>query len=91
MKVPKARKLPSGSWFCRVRVNGQDIGITRPTEKEAIAEAMAIKAGTKAAAKSGRKTLTEAIDNYIAVRENVLSPSTIRGYRAIQNGRFKQR
>lgn len=89
MKVPKARKLPSGSWFCRVRVNGQDIGITRPTEKEAIAEAMAIKAGTKAAAKSGRKTLTEAIDNYIAVRENVLSPSTIRGYRAIQNGRFK--
>lgn len=90
MKVPKARKLPSGSWFCRVRVNGQDIGITRPTEKEAIAEAMAVKAGTKAAAKSGRKTLTEAIDDYIAARKNVLSPSTILGYRRIQKNRFQE-
>lgn len=88
MKIPKARKLPSGSWFCRVRVNGKDIGITRPTEKEAVAEAMAIKAGTIEAKKSGKKTLTEAIDDYIAARENVLSPSTIRGYRTIQRSRF---
>lgn len=88
MKIPKARKLPSGSWFCRVRIDGKDIGITRPTEKEAVAEAMAVKAGTKAAAKSGRKVLTEAIDDYIAARENVLSPSTIRGYRTIQRSRF---
>ena len=37
MKSPKARQLPSGAWFCRVRIDGKDIGITRPTEKEAIA------------------------------------------------------
>jgi hypothetical protein len=45
MKVPKAKQLPSGQWFCRVRVDGQDVCITRPTEKAAVAEAMAVKAG----------------------------------------------
>lgn len=91
MKTPTARKLPSGAWFCRVRIDGQDISITRPTEKEAIAEAMAIKAGIKQAVKeTGKdKTLTKAIDAYIEARENVLSPSTIRGYRTIQRNRFK--
>lgn len=89
MKTPKARKLPSGAWFCRVRVDGKDVSITRPTEKEAVAEAMAVKAGIKTAAKSKKKKLTTAIDEYIAARENVLSPSTIRGYKAIQKTRFQ--
>ncbi len=91
MKTPTAKKLPSGAWFCRLRINGQDIAITRPTEKEAIAEAMAIKAGIKQAqAQPGRnKTVTRAIDDYIAMKENVLSPSTIRGYRIIQRTRFQ--
>lgn len=90
MKIPKARQLPSGKWFCRVRIDDQDIAITRDTEKEAVAEAMAVKAGIKDAAKRPRKkTLTQAIDEYIAARENILSPSTIRGYRIIQNNRFQ--
>lgn len=89
MKTPKAKQLPSGAWFCRVRVDGQDISITRETEKAAVAEAMAIKAGIREAAKAPRRiTLTKAIDNYIEARRNVLSPSTIRGYRIIQNNRF---
>ena len=25
MKIPKARQLPSGAWFCRVRIDGQDV------------------------------------------------------------------
>lgn len=95
MKYPTARKLPSGSWYCRVRVHGQDISITRRTEKEAIAEAMAIKAGIKlddaqASVRRRAKTVSQAIDDYIAARENVLSPSTIRGYRAIQRTRFQE-
>lgn len=91
INVPAARQLPSGSWFCRVRVNGQDISITRPTEREAVAEAMAIKAGIRKAEKQPRrKTLTAAIDAYIEARQNVLSPSTIRGYRAYQRLRFQQ-
>ncbi len=91
MKTPKAKKLPSGAWFCRVRINGQDISITRATEKAAIAEAMALKAGIKEARKQdgAGKTLTKAIDEYIESRQNILSPSTVRGYRAIQKGRFQ--
>lgn len=90
MKIPKARQLPSGAWFCRVRIDGQDISITRDTEKEAVAEAMAVKSGIKEAEKRSRKkTLTQAIDDYIDARQNILSPSTIRGYRIIQKNRFQ--
>lgn len=90
MKIPKARQLPSGAWFCRVRVDGQDISITRDTEKEAVAEAMAVKAGIKEADKKPKKkTLTQAIDDYIEARRNILSPATIRGYKIIQANRFQ--
>ena len=90
MKTPKARKLPSGSWFVRVMIDGKSINITRPTEREAIAEAMALKAGVKDArsAAGSTTTLRKAIDEYIDLRQAVLSPSTIRGYRIIQNNRF---
>lgn len=90
MKIPKAKQLPSGAWFCRVRIDGQDISITRNTEREAVAEAMAVKAGIKDVEKRPKKkTLTAAIDDYIEARQNILSPSTIRGYRIIQNNRFQ--
>lgn len=91
MHTPTAKKLPSGQWFCRVRINGQDIGITRPTEREAVAEAMAIKAGIMSAgAKRPEKTLRQAIDEYIDERKNVLSPSTIAGYRVLQRNRMRR-
>ena len=91
MKTPKAKKLPSGSWFVRVRVNGQDIGITKDTEKAAVAEAMAIKAGIKEARKTEESatTLREAIDQFIEQRRVSLSPATIKGYRLIQKNRFQ--
>ena len=90
MKIPKARQLPSGAWFCRVRIDGQDISITRDTEKEAVAEAMAVKTGIKEAAKKPKKkTLTQAIDDYIDARRNIISPATIRGYKIIQDNRFQ--
>ncbi len=93
MKYPVARKLPSGSWTCRVRVHGQDISITRQDKKVAIAEAMAIKAGIQKASnvheRIEAKTILKAMDDYISVRQNVLSPSTIRGYRSMQRNRFK--
>lgn len=89
MKPPKARKLPSGQWFCRVRVDGQDVSITRATEKEAIAEAMAIKAGIKQANKIENITLERAMERYRQDRDGVLSPSTLRGYKIIQENRFQ--
>lgn len=90
MKLPKARKLPSGSWFVRVQVDGKTISITRPTKKEAEQEAAALKSKAKYAAPSSDKTLSQAIDDYISARENVLSPSTIAGYRKIQKLRFQK-
>lgn len=90
MKIPKATQLPSGSWRVRVRANGQYISITRQTEKEAVAEAMALKAGIKESRNRAPKdmTLREAIDQYIDLREAALSPATIRGYTKIRDFRF---
>lgn len=31
MKIPAVRRLPSGSYFCQLRINGQSISITEPT------------------------------------------------------------
>ncbi len=86
---PHPKKLPSGSWFVRVTVDGKTHSITRATKKECLNEAMAVKSGAKELKKRNPVTLTKAIDNYIEARENVLSPSTIRGYRAIQRLRFQ--
>lgn len=89
MKIPEPRKLPSGSWNIRVQIDGQIISITKPTAKACQKEAMAIKSGAKEARKRNNQTVAGAIDDYITARENVLSPSTIRGYRAIARTRFQ--
>lgn len=91
MKIPKATQLPSGSWFVRVRVDGKDIGITRPTEKEAVAEAMAVKSRIIEAQTRAPQSMTlrNAIDEYIELRQAALSPSTIRGYTIIRDNRFQ--
>lgn len=91
MKIPQPRKLPSGAWNVRVQIDGKTHSITKPTEKECLAEATALKAGIKAAAQNpAKKTLSKAMDDYIEARANVLSPSTIRGYRIVQRCRFQQ-
>lgn len=97
MKVPKAEKMSSGNWYIRLRLGGESINVTAPTEKACTREAAAIKAEYLAGkrtppdetAKEVSPTLSEAIDKYISVRTNKLSPSTIRGYRMIQKNRFK--
>ena len=93
MKVPKPEKLPSGSYRIRLRLGGESISITKPTEREAIRAAEKIKADYRNDIKTrptgGAVKLFAAIDAYIADRENVLSPSTIRGYRTIQRTRFQ--
>lgn len=88
MKLPKATRLPSGNWNVQVMVNGERISITAPTEREAISEAAAVKAGKQHKKAPGRLTLTEAIDGYLEERGPVLSPATVRGYRTVQKHRF---
>lgn len=100
MKVPKARKLPSGAWFIQLRLGGESIPITAGTEKECIRQATLAKAEYRAGkrqpsvsepegAEEKLPTLSDAIDTYIKGRSNTVSPATIRGYRVVQRNRFK--
>ena len=90
VKIPKAVKLPSGNWRVSVMVDRQRISITAPTKKEAERQAAAIKGGAKIEKKEEPETLTltKAIDEYIKSKSAVLSPATVRGYRATQKHRF---
>ena len=80
----KIEKLPSGSYRLRKTYHGQAYTVVvdhKPTRKEAIqlmaAELDKIPAGRP------RITFATAAENYIQAKANVLSPSTIKGYRSI--------
>lgn len=88
MKTPVAIQTPSGKWRCQVCVNGKKYSITADTQRKAEAEAIGIKLSYKKMQKSS-VTLSEAIDDYIRSRANILSPSTIRSYKSIQKHRFQ--
>lgn len=90
MKLPTIRKLPSGNYFCQLRIDGKSISITEPSEALCQAKALAYKTGLLDAKKAALTsvTLRAAIDNYIKDRQAVLSPSTLRSYRTIQRTRF---
>lgn len=87
--VPEPRKLPSGNYFIQLRIGGKSISITEPDAATCHAKAVAIKAGLlEQKQKPEAITLRTAIDRYIEARSAALSPSTVRGYRAIQKNRF---
>lgn len=87
MKIPKAVKLPSGSWYVNVMVKGKRLSITAPTKREAENEAAAIKSGAKAMSHAPL-SVTQALDRYIDSKSAVLSPATVAGYRRIQKNLF---
>lgn len=92
MKMPKATKLKSGSWRVQIRVNGRSYSITRPTKAEAEHDAMKMRLELDEKHEEDLKygpTFSEAIDTYVAKRVNIVSPSTILGYRAIQRNYFQ--
>jgi len=89
MKIPTARQLPSGSWFVQLRINGKSIPITASTEREAVAQAMAYKAGIQRIRHSPEKrTLGQAYDDYIRDHPE-LSPSTVTSYKRLRNNTFQ--
>ena len=79
-----AKKLPSGNYRVQFYIDGKRHSITRPTAYEAERAARLQMNGDLP-----DLTLDEAIDKYIAERKNVLSPSTIAGYKVIQRNRFQ--
>lgn len=93
MKIPKIEKLPSGNYFCRLRLGGVSVPITAATEAECRRRAEYEKAAfltkKKRFTSASKKTLGEILDDYIESRRNVLSPSTLEGYANIRRNRFK--
>jgi integrase len=89
MKIPTAKKLPSGNWNVSVMIDGRRVSVTAPTKKEAERKAAEIKASGKVQARPGNITLCDAISAYIDSR-GVLSPATLRGYNTIKRTRFKE-
>ena len=95
MKIPKIERLPSGNYFCRLRINGVSIPITAPTESECEllatmkkAEILSGKTNIKRTPKE--TTLQEAMDRYIQNRQKTLSPSTLRSYKIYSQNRFPE-
>lgn len=93
MKVPQPKKLPSGSWFIRLRLGGESIPITCATERECRRQAQLIKAehlAGKRAVRRSELTLRQVCEQYIAKKEKAQrSPETIRGYDIIMRNRFQ--
>lgn len=92
IRVPNPRQLPSGNWFIQLRINGESIPVTEPSERACREKARAIKAGLLSAEKPpkpSKKIVGEILDEYIQSRSNILSPSTIRSYKHIRKFRFQ--
>jgi len=90
MKIPTVRQLPSGSWFCQLRIGGRSISITDEDYDTVVAKAYAYKTGLLEAKKSPRDiTVKQALINHVESLRAVRSPSTIRGYYVIINNRLK--
>ena len=100
LSVPKPRQLPSGSWCIQMRLGPErkSYTVTAPTASRCIADARLLKSEYQAGIRRGEDPLAEegevvtlsvAIDRFLESRQNILSPSTMRGYRGIQRQRFK--
>ena len=92
--MAKAKKLPSGSWRVNQYIGTDENGnkkfksFTAATKKEAeYADAEYVM--YRKAATGTNMTVYEAIDEYIASKENILSPSTIQSYHVIRRTRLK--
>lgn len=101
----QARKLPSGSWRCQVLwytdKNGKKVRKSftcndpSPKGKRKCEAEAAAWAANKPPIGNGKKnihklTFADALDRYISDREAVLSPSSIRKYRAMQKNHFAE-
>lgn len=91
--MAKAKKLPSGNWRVQLYVgkdaNGKRMfkSFTAETKKEA--EYAAAEYNLTRKATPQKMTVGEAIDKYIASKENILSPTTMHSYRAIRRSNFQ--
>lgn len=87
IKIPKAKKLPSGRWRIQFQINGVRYSVTEDSKalakEKAEEKAKDILAGIEEEKKTPL-TVGKAIDKYISLKESVLSPTTIVGYKFIR-------
>lgn len=86
MKIPKIKKLPSGSYHAQVQIDGKRISITADTKKEVEQQILSFRLDNK---NTTDRTLSECIDKWLEDKSNILSPSTKRGYEIIKRNRFQ--
>lgn len=92
--MAKAKKLPSGNWRVNQYVGKDDAGkriyksFTASTKKEAEYMAAEYALNQKLSDQPDKMTLEEAMERYIEMKNNVLSPSTLNGYKCIQRNSF---
>lgn len=80
--VPKPTQLKSGEWSAQLMVDGKRVRVKGNSERDYYSKAAAIKAGLIAAKKTPEfKSLSDAIDEYIASRTGTVSPATIQTYK----------
>ena len=87
-KYPKAVELPSGSWRCQVTVDGVRRSVTADSPQEAISQALLLRDGVKKKSPQDL-SLGAVVDEYIQLREAVLSPSTIVAYKSYRYHLFQ--
>ena len=85
--MANAHRLPSGSWRCQVYAGKNSSGkhqyrsFTAPSKKEAEFAALEFSLHRKEICRDATNmTLDEAMQKYIASKDQILSPSTIRSY-----------
>ena len=83
----KLQKLPSGSYRIQIQRDGKRYSFTAKDKDTAIANAQAF---LKVQEDITYMKLGDAIDEYIDLKRNVLSPSTIRGYEQIRQNHLPE-
>lgn len=94
--MAKAKKLNSGNWRCLAYIGKDKNGkrkyrsFTAPTKKEAELLALNYKGENEEEKEKKSVTLGEVVDQYISLKTNVLSASTILGYKKIRRSHFAE-
>lgn len=87
VSIPSPRQLASGKWNIELRAEG--VSGTFDTAAQCRDWARAVRAGYIEAKKNHSKmTVGKAIDLFLSDNSNVLSPSTLKGYKSYRKTRF---
>ncbi|MGO5048872.1 site-specific integrase [Dysosmobacter sp. Sow4_B12] len=90
MKLPEPKQLPSGKWRIQIMIDGKRHGATFDTPEEAQYWASGIKTRSIEEDVPRREvTVKRAFAEYVSSRSNILSPSTIKSYKNIQENYFQ--